>query len=119
MHISMTSTLRRTMTPSSPSANSAAEVAMQHLHVIHDACRPTSSTASAATTAATSSTETSSKCNQYSFRNSTEKGWRPKSAPPAAPAGPGSACHKPCASDREEQERSGDSGHAAAARSDA
>src|SRR5271165_2383518 len=28
MHISMTSTLRRTMTPSSPSANSAAEVAM-------------------------------------------------------------------------------------------
>src|ERR1700730_2359762 len=28
MHISMTSTLRRTMTPSSPSANSAAEVAI-------------------------------------------------------------------------------------------
>ena len=73
MHISMTSTLRRTMTPSRPSANSA--------HGERDAASASyprsppllpSSTASAATTAATSSTDVELEVQPVSVRNATE-----------------------------------------------
>ena len=68
MHISITSTLRRTITPSRPSEKSATArpssswVLSMRPRVA--GLRPTRITASAATTAATSSTEVSSKSSQ-------------------------------------------------------
>ena len=77
MHISITSTLRRMITPDEPDREQCDREAEQHLHLIHAVLRLTCTTQIAATIAASSSTDVSSNSSQYSLRNAAENCLQP------------------------------------------